>query len=239
MKAMIFAAGRGNRMRPLTDTAPKPLLKVGGRPLIVWHIQNLVRAGITELVINHHYLGQMLEDALGDGSKYGAQISWSPEPAPLETAGGIAYARELLGDEPFVAVSADIYCPQFDYAQAIGVLEDNDPWGQPLPVEKRDAAWLFMVNNPPEHPEGDFAVNAFSLANEGEQRYTYSGIGVFRPEMFAHIAPGECVKLVTILREHAARGTLGGDIYRGPWRDIGTPERLEQINAAFFQGLSS
>ena len=239
MKAMIFAAGRGNRMRPLTDTCPKPLLKVGGRPLIVWHIQNLVRAGITEMVINLNHLGAMIEELLGDGSRYGAQILYSRETDLLETAGGIAYARELLGDEPFVAVSSDVYCPQFDYSQVIGVLEDNDPWGNPLPVDKRDCGWLFLVNNPPEHADGDFALNAFALANEGEPKYTYSGIGVFRPEMFAAIEPGECVKLVTVLREHAARGTLGGDLYRGPWRDIGTPERLQQINAAFFQGLSS
>lgn len=239
MKAMIFAAGRGNRMRPLTDTCPKPLLKVGGRPLIVWHVQNLVRAGIVEMVINLNHLGHMIEEYLGDGSQYGARIAYSHENDWLETAGGIAKARDLLGSEPFVAVSSDIYCPQFDYSQVIGVLEDNDPWGNPLPVDQRDSGWLFLVNNPPEHPEGDFALHAFALHNEGEPRYTYSGIGVFRPEMFAHIHAGECVKLVSILREHAARGTLGGDLYRGPWRDIGTPQRLQEINDRFFQGLAS
>src|SRR5262245_55988101 len=117
MKAMIFAAGRGERMRPLTDNIPKPLLKVRGRPLIVWTIQNLVKAGITQIVINHSHLGRMIEAELGDGSKYGAQIQYSHEETPLETAGGIAKALHLLGDEPFLAVSGDIYCPYFDFSE--------------------------------------------------------------------------------------------------------------------------
>lgn len=236
MKAMIFAAGRGERMRPLTDTCPKPLLKVRGRPLIVWHILNLVRAGITEIVINHAHLGHMIEEALGDGKPFGASIAYSPEGTALETAGGIAKARLLLGDEPFVAIAGDIYCPHFDFEQVKNTLEDKDMWGTPHPRDERDIAWLYLVKNPPQHPEGDFAVNVFSLANEGEPRFTFSGIGVYRPEMFDSVAPGEAVKLVTLMREYASRGQLGGEVYRGDWTDVGTPERLAELNAPLTQG---
>ncbi len=239
MKAMIFAAGRGERMRPLTDTCPKPLLKVRGRPLIVWHILNLVRAGITKIVINHAHLGHMLEEALGDGAQFGAQIVYSPEGTALETAGGIAKARHLLGEEPFVAIAGDIYCPHFDFEQVKNTLEDKDMWGNPYPANERDIAWLYLVNNPPQHPEGDFAVNVFSLANEGSPRFTFSGIGVYRPEMFNSVAPGEAAKLVTLMREYAARGQLGGEVYRGDWVDVGTPERLAELNAPLTSGKST
>lgn len=230
MKAMIFAAGRGERMRPLTDECPKPLLKVRGRPLILWHILNLVRAGITDIVINHAHLGHMIEEALGDGSKYGARIAYSAEGTALETAGGIAKARHLLGEEPFVAIAADIYCPHFDYEQVKDVLKDNDMWGNPHPLDKRDVAWLYLVKNPPHHPKGDFALHSFSIANEGEPRYTFSGIGVYRMEMFDAIEPGQSAQIAPILREYAARGQVGGEVYRGDWTDVGTPERLAQLN---------
>lgn len=230
MKAMIFAAGRGERMRPLTDNCPKPLLKVRGRPLIVWHILNLVRAGITDIVINHAHLGQMIEDALGDGSKFGARIAYSAEGTALETAGGIAKARHLLGDEPFVAIAADIYCPHFDFEQVKDVLKDNDMWGNPHPLDKRDVAWLYLVKNPPHHPKGDFALHSFSVANEGEPRFTFSGIGVYRMEIFDAIEPGQSAQIAPILREYAARGQVGGEVYRGDWTDVGTPERLAQLN---------
>ncbi|GGI55499.1 mannose-1-phosphate guanylyltransferase [Oxalicibacterium solurbis] len=228
---MIFAAGRGERMRPLTDSCPKPLLKVRGRPLIVWHILNLVRAGITDIVINHAHLGHMIEQALGDGSQFGARLSYSPEGTALETAGGIALARHLLGEEPFVALAADIYCPHFDFEQVRNVLEDNDVWGNPHPLDRRDVAWLYLVKNPAHNPKGDFALHSFSIANEGEPRYTFSGIGVYRPSMFDAIAAGETAKLAPLLREYAARGQVGGELYRGDWTDVGTPERLEQLNA--------
>lgn len=230
MKAMIFAAGSGTRMRPLTENCPKPLLKVGGRSLIVWHILNLVRAGITEIVINLNYLGQMIEQELGNGERFGAQISYSHENQLLETAGGLAFARDLLGPEPFVAISADIYCPHFDFSQVFDALQTADMWGVPWAADKRDVAWLYLVPNPPEHPEGDFALNLFSLANQGTPRYTYSGISVLNPAMFSHIQAGECVKLVTVLRDYADKGLIGGDVYRGTWVDVGTPERLEQLN---------
>ncbi len=231
MKAMIFAAGRGERMRPLTDTLPKPLLRVRGRPLIVWHIVNLVRAGITDIVINHAHLGHLIEEALGDGSKFGARIQYSPEKTALETAGGVAQARHLLGEAPFIAISADIFCPHFDFSEVLDVLENKDVWGNPLAADKRDNAWLYLVKNPAHHPEGDFAINAFSLNNEGEPRYTYSGIGVFLPSMFDAVQPGEVVRLSSLLREYAARGQIGGELYYGDWTDVGTIERLEKLNA--------
>lgn len=239
MKAMIFAAGRGERMRPLTDTCPKPLLKVRGRPLIVWHILNLVRAGITDIVINHAHLGQMIENALGNGEKFGARLVYSAEGTALETAGGIAKARHLLGEEPFVAIAADIYCPHFDFEQVKTVLEDKDPWDNPLPADKRDVAWLYLVKNPPHNPNGDFALNSYAIASEGEPRLTFSGIGVYRPEMFDGIAAGQSAKLAPLLREYARRGQVGGEVYRGNWTDVGTPERLAELNAPFHKGDSA
>lgn len=230
MKAMLFAAGRGERMRPLTDVTPKPLLKVRGRPLIVWHILNLVRAGITEIVINHAHLGEMIEETLGDGSRYGATIRYSAEGEALETAGGIAKARQLLGEEPFVAVASDIYCPHFDFNQVKEALQDNDVWGNPHAAGQRDVAWLYLVKNPAHNPQGDFALNLFTVSNEGEPRYTFSGIGVYRPSMFDSVKVGEKVQLGMLLREYAARGLVGGELYPGEWTDVGTIERLERLN---------
>jgi MurNAc alpha-1-phosphate uridylyltransferase len=237
MKAMIFAAGRGERMRPLTDHCPKPLLKVRGRPLIVWHVLNLVRAGITEIVINHAHLGHMIEEALGDGKQFGASISYSAEGTALETAGGIAKARHLLDDQPFVAIAGDIYCPHFDFEQVKTALQDNDVWGAPHPLDKRDVAWLYLVKNPAHNLKGDFALSSFSVTNEGEPRHTFSGIGVYRPEIFDSIQPGQSAQIAPILREYAAGGQVGGDLYRGDWTDVGTPERLAQLNAPLQEGV--
>lgn len=231
MKAMIFAAGRGERMRPLTDTCPKPLLKVRGRPLIVWHILNLVRAGIADIVINHAHLGNMIEEALGNGKQFGANIAYSAEGSALETAGGVAHARHLLGDEPFLALAADIYCPHFNFEEVKNVLEDNDVWGKPYPIDQRDVAWLYLVKNPAHNLRGDFALHSFAIANEGEPRYTFSGIGVYRPSMFDSITAGESAKLAPLLREYAAHGQVGGELYRGDWTDVGTEERLAELNA--------
>jgi MurNAc alpha-1-phosphate uridylyltransferase len=238
MKAILLAAGRGIRMMPLTEHCPKPLLKVRGRPLIVWHILNLVKAGVTELVINHAYLGKMIEDALGDGSQFGAHIQYSPEVEALETAGGIANAMHLLGDKPFIAVAADIYCPHFNYADCLNTLEDNDMWGNPHPKDKRDIAWLYMVKNPPHHPNGDFAVNLLGLSNEGGPRYTFSGIGVYRPDMFASIVPGASAKLVGLFQHYANRAQLGGEVIQCAWTDVGTPERYAQLNQPMHSPLS-
>ena len=231
MKAMIFAAGRGERMRPLTDTCPKPLLKVRGRPLIVWHVLNLVRAGITDIVINHAHLGHMIEEALGDGSRFGARIAYSHEPKALETAGGIANARHLLGEEPFLAISGDIYAPYFDFSQVLDALPERDMLGQPIPVEKRDIAWLYLTPNPWHNPEGDFAVDMYTLRNDGETKFNFAGIGVYRPEMFDGIAPGEVMRIGPLMRTFIEQGRIGGEIYTGPWVNVGTVEQLEELNA--------
>ena len=231
MKAMILAAGRGERMRPLTDTCPKPLLKVRGRPLIVWHILNLVRAGITEIVINHAHLGHMIEEVLGDGSRYGARIAYSPEETALETAGGIANALHLLGDAPFLALSGDIYCPYFDFEQVKDALQDEDMWGQPLPPEKRDACWLYLTPNPWHNPNGDFALTMYSVANSGSPMWNFSNIGVYRPEMFAHIQPGTHAGLGKLIRQYAERGLAGGEVYEGEWVNVGTVAQLDELNA--------
>lgn len=236
MKAMILAAGRGERMRPLTDTCPKPLLKVRGRPLLVWQILNLVRAGITEIVINHAHLGQMIEDALGDGAQFGARLAYSAEGTALETAGGIVKALPLLGKEPFVVVSGDIYIPHFDFEQVKTTLEEKDMWGNPLPHDERDIAWLYLVKNPVYHPTGDFALNSFSIANQGAPMYTFANIGVYRPEMFDGIKPGQHAQLAPLLRKFADRGRVGGEVYRGDWSNIGTPEQLAELDAPITKG---
>jgi MurNAc alpha-1-phosphate uridylyltransferase len=233
MKAMIFAAGRGERMRPLTDACPKPLLKVRGRPLIVWHIINLVRAGITEIVINHAHLGHMIEDELGDGSRWGARIQYSREAAALETAGGIANALHLLGDEPFVALSGDIYAPYFDFEQVLDALKDTDAVGRPIPPEKRDIAWLYLTPNPWHNPEGDFGMTMYTLSNDGPPKWNFSNIGVYRPEMFDGIQPGEVSRLGPLMRKFIEQGRIGGEIYDGPWVNVGTVGQLEELNAPF------
>ena len=234
MKAMILAAGRGNRMRPLTDACPKPLLKVRGRALIVWQITALVRAGITDIVINHAHLGQMIEDTLGDGSRYGASIVYSAEGTALETAGGIAKALPLLGDEPFVTVSGDIYCPHFDYQHVKDVLPDCDHRGTPYAAHQRDIAWLYLVKNPEHHLQGDFALRSFTIANNASEDcplYTFGNIGVYRPEMFAGIAPGSHAKLAPLLRDYADRGLIGGELYNGTWVNVGSVAQLDELNA--------
>ncbi|MBY0572907.1 MAG: nucleotidyltransferase family protein [Undibacterium sp.] len=233
MKAMLLAAGRGERMRPLTDTCPKPLLKLRGRPLIVWHILNLVKAGITEIVINHSHLGHMIVSALGDGSQFGAKITYSFEEVALETAGGIAQALPLLGPDAFIVVSADIYTPHFNFEDCKNTLEDKDMWGNPHPLDKRDMAWLYMVKNPDFHPEGDFGLSLMGLSNHalpGESKVTFGNIGVYRPEIFSHIPSGTSAKLGPLLRELADRGQLGGEMYRGIWHNVGTPLQLAELN---------
>jgi MurNAc alpha-1-phosphate uridylyltransferase len=231
MKAMILAAGRGERMRPLTDTCPKPLLHVRGRPLIVWHILNLVRAGITEIVINHAHLGHMIEAALGDGAQFGAQIRYSPEAEALETAGGIANALHLLGEEPFLVLSGDIYCPHFDFSEALDVLKDSDHRGAPYPAAVRDLAWVWLTPNPWHNPQGDFALNLYTISGQGSPKWNFANIGVYRREMFDGIAPGQKAGLGKLLFQYADQGRIGGEIYQGEWVNVGTVRQLEELNA--------
>ena len=217
MKAMILAAGRGERMRPLTDALPKPLIEVRGRPLIEWHLAQLGAAGIREVVINVSHLGEKIVDALGDGSRWGLALAWSREDQPLETAGGIATARATLGEDPFVLVNADVHC---DYPLARLVsLDLGDQLGH-----------IVLVPNPAFRPQGDFSLVAGKVGNLDAPRYTYSGIGVMRPAMVDGVAPGSKAPLAPLLRQAAAAGRLGGEIHTGLWSDVGTPERLADLN---------
>jgi MurNAc alpha-1-phosphate uridylyltransferase len=213
MKAMILAAGRGVRMRPLTDRTPKPLLAVGGKPLIAWHLQRLARAGLTEVVINHAHLGHKVEAALGDGSRFGLSIRYSAEPEALETAGGIARALPLLGTEPFVVINADIYS-DYDFA-----VMRQLPLGDAL-------AHLVLVDNPAQHPRGDFALDSGRVRDGGEHLLTFSGIGMYAPRLFGGIAPGAKVPLAPLLREAMSQDRVSGEHFGGCWHDIGTAERL-------------
>lgn len=220
MKAMILAAGRGERMRPLTDHTPKPLLKAGGRALIEYHIDHLVAAGITELVINHAHLGEQIEAALGDGGCYGATIRYSHEVTALETAGGIFNALPLLGDGPFVVVNGDVWS---DY-----------PFER-LSVEITGLAHLVLVDNPPQHPGGDFALSGDRVVSDGGEKLTFSGISMLSPQLFADCSPG-AFPLAPLLRQAMARGLVSGEYYRGRWYDIGTPQRLQQLDEALRRG---
>lgn len=214
MKAMILAAGRGERMRPLTDLLPKPLLAVGGKPLIVHHIEKLHCAGVTELVINHAWLGHKLVEALGDGSQFGVTIHWSAEESALETAGGIIQALPLLGAEPFLVINGDTWL-DLDYHSLV-----NQPLGD-------DLAHLWLALNPPQHPTGDFALQAGKVIDT--PALTFSGVGIYRPAAFAGLGKG-ARKLAPLLREWMAMGRVGGSLLAGEWRDIGTVDRLRELD---------
>jgi MurNAc alpha-1-phosphate uridylyltransferase len=218
---MILAAGRGERMRPLTDNTPKPLLKVGGKSLIVWHLENLSQAGIKEVVINHAHLGEQIVKALGNGQQWGMSIQYSEEKIALETAGGIANALPLLGDEIFLVVNGDIYT-DMDFSacqmQAKTMQQQNR------------LAHLFMVDNPAQHAQGDFALNAGLVEAEGPSKLTFSGVGIYHPHLFASVEQGQPAKLAPILREAMLRNQVSGEHFDGEWHDIGTPERLSALD---------
>ena len=215
MKAMILAAGRGERMRPLTDHTPKPLLLVGGKPLIVWHIERLAKAGFKEVVINHAHLGNQIELMLKDGSAWGVSIQYSPELSALETAGGIANALPLLGLDPFLVVNGDVFT-EIDFASLV--------------LNSDDLAHLVMVDNPPQHPQGDFALIGDRLMVDGISKLTFSGIGVYHPNLFVSVKPGEAAKLAPLLKDAMNKGLVTGQYHQGLWHDIGTPERLNALD---------
>jgi len=214
---MVLAAGRGERMRPLTDTCPKPLLEVAGAPLVVHVLRRLAAAGITEVVVNHAWLGHAIEAALGDGAAWGVRIAWSPEPdGALETGGGIRRALPLLGDRPFAVVNGDVWC-DYDLAR--------------LPAEPDGDAHLVLVDNPPWHPGGDFALEGGRVRSEGVARLTFAGIGVYRPRLFAGVHPAR-FPLAPLLRDAMAVDRVSGGHHRGEWSDVGTVARLEALRAA-------
>jgi MurNAc alpha-1-phosphate uridylyltransferase len=217
MRAMILAAGRGERMRPLTDHTPKPLLRIGGKPLIVWHIEKLVQAGFRELVINHAHLGEQIEAALGNGERFGVSIRYSQEIEALETAGGIANALSLLGEAPFLVVNGDIYT-DYDFSRLHAGL------AQGL------LAWLVLVDNPEHNGDGDFAMAEDNVVERGAVMHTFSGIGVYRPELFATVVRGSKAKLAPLLRSAMRSGRVGGEYFAGRWTDVGTPERLAELD---------
>ena len=225
--ALIFAAGLGERMRPLTDRTPKPLLMAGDKPLIAWHLEKLAAAGVRYVVINTSHLAEQFPAALGDGSRWGLRIRYAYEgPTPLETGGGMLNALPLLGPEPFLVVSGDVWCDA-DFAA--------------LPAEPRGLAQLLMVDNPAHHPRGDFRLDAAGqLHDDGEPRLTYSGIGVFRRELLegwreaVGAAPGAAAKpprfkLRPLLETAMAHGKMDGSHHRGAWTDVGTPQRLAEL----------
>ncbi|PSJ17335.1 N-acetylmuramate alpha-1-phosphate uridylyltransferase MurU [Nitrosomonas supralitoralis] len=223
---MILAAGRGERMRPLTDSLPKPLLTAGGVTLIEHQLKNLARAGFIDIVINHAYLGALIENALGTGERYGVNIQYSPEQVVLETAGGIANALPLLTDQssnqPFLVVNADIYC-EMDYVSLLPVMKA-------MQLERAQLAHLVLVDNPPHHAEGDFALQNNQLLSTGSNRLTFSGIGIYQAKLFSTIKPGLAVKLAPLLRQAIEEGKVSGEYFCGQWIDVGTPERLEALD---------
>lgn len=216
---MILAAGRGERMRPLTDHTPKPLLTVRGKALIVWLIEALARAGIRDLVINHAHLGPAIEAGLGDGARWNISIRYSPEGSALETAGGIANALPLLGTEPFMVVNGDIFC-DFDFARlsqrSLGA----------------DLAHLVLVANPPQHPGGDFSLHGDRVRDRGASgdMRTFAGIGLYDPRLFDGIVRGSRAPLAPLLRNAMAADRVSGEFHAGAWHDVGTPERLRQLD---------
>ncbi|AXB01389.1 nucleotidyltransferase family protein [Aeromonas caviae] len=220
MKAMILAAGRGERMRPLTDLLPKPLLAAGGKPLIVHHIEKLKAAGVTTLVINHAWLGHKLVAALGDGSALGVSIHWSAEERALETAGGIVQALPLLGSEPFLVINGDTWL-DLDYRALV-----NQPLGD-------DLAHLWLVPNPPQHPQGDFSLQAGRVLDT--PALTFSGVGLYQPAAFAGLPCG-ARKLAPLLRDWMVQGRVGGSLLAGEWRDIGTVDRLRELDEQLLAG---
>ncbi len=215
MKAMILAAGRGERMRPLTDHTPKPLLEAGGKALIDYHLETLAAAGFREVVINLAHLGSRIRERIGDGHRYGLTIRYSDEgEQALETGGGIFKALAWLGDEPFLVVNADIWC---DY-----------PF-KPYALANADLAHLVLVDNPQHHPQGDFSLEHGRLTLASGTRLTFSGIGYYRPGLFDGCRPG-AFPLAPLLRRAATRGWISAEHYRGAWLDIGTPERLRALD---------
>ena len=218
MIAMILAAGRGERLRPLTDSIPKPLVEVAGQTLLGRHLERLAAAGFTRAVINVSHLAQMIVAHFGDGRRFGMKIAWSQEAAPLETAGGIAQARGLLGSDPFLLVNADIWC---DYA--FSGLRGFD-LGKSL-------SHLILVPNPPQHPAGDFSLESNVVGNAASPRYTYAGIAVISPQLVAGVAAGSKAPLAPLWRAAAEHGEVTGELYEGNWSDVGTPERLSALQA--------
>ena len=211
---MILAAGRGERLRPLTDETPKPLIKVAGKSLIEYHIENLADAGCTDIVINTAWLADKIHQQLGSGERYGVSISYSDEGEALETAGGIIHALPLLGNQPFLVVNGDIWC-DLAFSSLPGLSADTQ-------------AHLVLVNNPEHNPQGDFSLQHGLIKNTDHEKYTYSGLGIFKAAFFAEQAPGRS-PLAPIIRDKCQKDLVSGQLHGGIWTDVGTIERLDAI----------
>ncbi|MBI3528604.1 MAG: nucleotidyltransferase family protein [Betaproteobacteria bacterium] len=222
---MILAAGRGERMRPLTDHTPKSMLQVGGKALIFRHLEKLADAGFRSVVINHAHLGEQLETAVGDGSRWNLAIRFSPEAQALETAGGIRNALPLLREQVFAVVNADVYSG-YDYARLAEAIRQMQP---------ATLAHLVLVNNPPHHPEGDFCLEGNLVRAGSKDLLTFSGVGAYRAALFDPVAPGSKHPLAPLLREQMALGKITGEHFRGAWDDVGTPQRLADLEARLQQ----
>jgi MurNAc alpha-1-phosphate uridylyltransferase len=227
MKAMILAAGRGERMRPLSTATPKPLLEVGGKPLIVWQIERLVAAGFTELVVNVAHRGEMIVERLGDGSRFGTAICYSHEPEPLEVAGGIATALSLLGDGVALIVSGDVYT-EYDYAtlrnRAAAMIAADAP----------PHLHMVMVPNPAYHPTGDFGLVDGRLVLDGAARWTYGNIALYRMALFAELPRREKLQILPLYRDWIGRGWASGELYTGTWANVGTADELARLERTLF-----
>ena len=214
---MLLAAGRGERLRPITDTLPKPLVEIAGKPLIVYHLEALVRAGVRDVVINLSWLGEKIRTSLGDGSRYGVRIAYSEEgPVPLETGGGIHRALPLLAPGPFLVVNSDVWT-DVDFSRFLTLPQGAD-------------ARLLLAPNPPHHPRGDFGLEGDFVVERDTDRFTYTGIGMYRPELFAGCTPGKFPLRPLLARAIASR-RLRGEVYQGEWLDIGSPDRLAWLDA--------
>jgi MurNAc alpha-1-phosphate uridylyltransferase len=226
----LLAAGRGERMRPLTDDLPKPLLTINNKSLLAWHLEALGAAGIQDVVINHAWLGKKIEEALGNGSHFGLNITYSPEFSALETAGGIRKALPLLNlSDYFLVINGDVFSPNLPIQQLL------DRASELRSMPSRPLAHLLMVPNPVQHPEGDFYIKGSKVTHEpldGAEKLTFSGIGLYHQDLFKDLELDVPIKLASILREAMAKNRVSGEKYTGPWHDVGTPQRLQELNAA-------
>jgi len=227
----LLAAGRGERMRPLTDDLPKPLLRIQNKSLLEWHLEALAKAGIQNVVINHAWLGEKIEDALGDGKQFGLHIEYSPEAIALETAGGICKALPIIAPtDYFLVINGDVFSPNLPFAkilECIPKMRMNS--SKPL-------AHLLMVPNPVQHPDGDFYLRDSLVSDFGSaatEKLTFSGIGVYHKDLFKDLEFGAPAKLAPLLRAAMEQNKVSGEKYIGPWHDVGTPQRLQELNAAY------
>ena len=227
----LLAAGRGERMRPLTDDLPKPLLTIQNKSLLQWHIEALAKAGIQNIVINHAWLGEKIEAALGDGSQFNLHIKFSPEDTALETAGGICKALPILKpDDYFLVINGDVFSPNLPISQLLDTASKMNL------NNRKPLAHLLMVPNPIQHPEGDFYLQGSTVANSaspGAERLTFSGIGIYHKDLFKSLEYGAPAKLAPLLRTAMEQNKVSGEKYVGPWHDVGTPQRLQELNAAY------